>query len=266
MAPPDASKSTIAGKPILAPPPPTVTNVTNSKPILHRQPYSHNQQRRWQQRPSNRRICCCCCFWSILLLLITILIASLIGIGLYILYHPRPPSFSIPSLRIHRFNLTTTADSSTAHLSSLFNLTLFTKNPNSHFTFSYESFSVSVVTDPDEIFLGNGTVPGFSSGEKNLTSFRGIVVASTEAREVDVGEISGLKLDLRRRNGLDLKIVMDTKVEIRIGKVKSKRIGIRVSCSGIKGNLPKGKAIVMASTDKSKCKVDLRIKIWNWTF
>ncbi|VVB09046.1 unnamed protein product [Arabis nemorensis] len=261
MAPPGvdkqfpSSKPAVAGKPIPAPP--------------TRQPYSVNrnqQQRRWQ-RPSCRRICCCCCFWSILILLITILIASLVAIGLYVLYHPRPPSFSVPSLRIHRFNLTTAADSSASHLSSLFNLTLITKNPNSHFTYNYEPFSVSVVTDPDEIFLGNGTVPAFSSGEKNLTSFRAIVVTSTEARELDVGEISGLKSDLKRKNGLDLKIVMDTKVEIRMGKLKSKRVGIRVSCSEIKGTVPKGKAApAMASTDKSKCKVDLRIKIWNWTF
>lgn len=132
---------------------------------------------------------------------------------------------------------------------------------------SYDPFSVSVVTDPDKIFLGNGTVPAFTSGEKNLTSFRGVVVASTAARELDFGDGLGLKSDLKRRNGLlDLKIVMDTKVEIRMGKLKSKRVGIRVSCGEIRGSLPKGKGVSMASTDKSKCEVDLRIKIWNWTF
>ncbi|KAG2309859.1 hypothetical protein Bca4012_082575 [Brassica carinata] len=261
-----------------APPPPIPNgSTTNSKPnpIPPRQPirqqlYSDHpnqpQRRRWQ-RPSNRRICCCCCFWSILLLLITILLASLLAIGLYVVYQPRPPSFTVASLRIHRFNLTASADSSAAHLSSLFNLTLITKNPNSQFVLSYEPFLVSVVTDPDKIFLGNGTVPAFSSGEKNLTSFRGVVVASTVARELDYGDGLGLKSDLKRRNGLlDLKILMDTKVEIRMGKLKSKRVGIRVSCGEIRGSLPRGKAVSMASTDKSKCKVDLRIKIWNWTF
>ncbi|ESQ50308.1 hypothetical protein EUTSA_v10002067mg [Eutrema salsugineum] len=275
MAPPD-DKHFQSSKPAIPTAPPPIPNgATNSNPIpipprhhpYRQQPYSH-QQRRWQ-RPSNRRICCCCCFWSILILLITILIASLIAIGLYVIYHPRPPSFSVASLRIQRFNLTTSPDSSSAaHLSSLFKLTLITKNPNSHFVYNYEPFLVSVVTDPDEIFLGNGTIPAFSSGEKNMTSFRGIVVTSTETREVDFGDVSGLKSDLKRRNGLDLKILMDTKVEIRMGKLKSKRVGIRVSCTEIKGSLPKGKASAtsMASTDKSKCKVDLRIKFWNWTF
>ncbi|KAF8080840.1 hypothetical protein N665_0919s0005 [Sinapis alba] len=270
---PSSKPSSIATAP---PPIPNGSTTTNSKPnpIPPRQPirqqlYSDhpNQPQRRRQRPSNRRICCCCCFWSILILLITILIASLLAIGLYVVYQPRPPSFTVASLRIHRFNLTASADSSAAHLSSLFNLTLITKNPNSQFVFSYEPFLVSVVTDPDKIFLGNGTIPAFLSGEKNLTSFRGVVVSSTEARELDFGDGLGLKSDLkRRRNGLDLKILMDTKVEIRMGKLKSKRVGIRVSCGEIRGNLPKGKAISMASTDKAKCKVDLRIKIWNWTF
>lgn len=259
------------------PPPPPIPNgsSTNSKPnpLPPRQPirqqlYSdprNQQQRRWQ-RPSNRRICCCCCFWSILILLITLLVASLLAIGLYVVYQPRPPSFTVASLRIHRFNLTASPDSSAAHLSSLFNLTLITKNPNSQFVFDYEPLVLSVVTDPDAIFLGNGTIPAFSSGERNLTSFRGVVLTSTEARELDFGDGLGLKSDLKRRSGLDLKIVMDTKVEIRMGKLKSKRVGIRVSCGEIRGSLPKGKAVSMASTDKSKCKVDLRIKIWNWTF
>ncbi|CAH8341799.1 unnamed protein product [Eruca vesicaria subsp. sativa] len=265
-----------------APPPPPIPNgsSTNSKPNpipprhpIRQQLYSdsrnqHQQQRRQQrwQRPSNRRICCCCCFWSILLLLITLLIASLLAIGLYAVYQPRPPSFTVASLRIHRFNLTASPDSSAARLSSLFNLTLITKNPNSQFVFGYEPLLLSVVTDPDEILLGNGTVAAFSSGEKNVTSFRGVAVASTEARELDFGDGLGLKTDLKRKKGLDLKVMVDTKVEIRMGKLKSKRVGIRVSCGEIRGELPKGKAVTVASTDKSKCKVDLRIKIWNWTF
>lgn len=264
-----------------APPPiPNGSTTTNSKPIplpprqqpIRQQLYSDNhpnqqrQRRRWQ-RPSNRRICCCCCFWSILILLISILLASLLAIALYLIYQPRPPSFAVASLRIHRFNLTASPDSSAARLSSLFNLTLITKNPNSNFLFTYDPFLLSALTDPDKIFLGDGTIPAFSSGEKNVTSFRGIPVASSESRELDFGDGLGLKSDLKRRNGvLDLRIVMDTKVEIRTGKLRSKRVGIRVTCGGIRGSLPKGKAVSMASTDKSKCKVDLRIKIWKFTF
>ncbi|XP_010527128.1 PREDICTED: uncharacterized protein LOC104804513 [Tarenaya hassleriana] len=246
------------------------SNLQPPRQYPYRQPFSRNQQhrrRRWKP-PSGRRICCCCCFWSLLVLLVAALIISVAAVALYVLYHPSPPSFAVPSLRIHRLNLTTSSDSSVSHLSSLFNLTLITQNPNSHFTFDYNPFSVTIVTDPGEYLLGNGTIPAFSSGEKNQTSFRAIVVTSTEARELDVTEVSGIRSVLKRKggSGLDLKVVMDTKVEISMGKLKTRKVGIRVSCDGFKGSVPRGKGPSMASTDKSKCKVDLRIKIWNWTF
>ncbi|KAJ6994686.1 hypothetical protein NC653_017478 [Populus alba x Populus x berolinensis] len=59
-----------------------------------------------------------------------------------------------------------------------------------------------------------------------------------------------------------LKIEMDTKVKMKVGGLKTKKVGIRVTCDGIKGSIPKGKTPTVAVTAKSECKVDLRIKIW----
>ncbi|KAK9133150.1 hypothetical protein Scep_012678 [Stephania cephalantha] len=62
---------------------------------------------------------------------------------------------------------------------------------------------------------------------------------------------------------------MDTKVQVKIGSLKAKKVGIRVICNGIQAAVErKGKSAVSdsGSFSNAKCKVDLRIKIWKWTF
>lgn len=103
------------------------------------------------------------------------------------------------------------------------------------------------------------------SAQKNQTSFRAVVIASS-AGDLDAESVTNLRSDLKRKSGVSLKIQMDTRVKVKIGGLKAKKVGIRVSCDGIKGAVPKGKTPVMASTVDSKCKVDLRVKIWKWTF
>ncbi|KDP34095.1 hypothetical protein JCGZ_07666 [Jatropha curcas] len=222
-------------------------------------PQPHNRRRRSR---SGRSICCCCCFWSLLILLLLILIAAIAGAALYILYRPHRPEFSIPSLRIHRLNLTTSADSSSSHLSSLVNLTVISKNPNSHLTFFYDSFTLSSFSN--DVFLGNGTLPAYSLNKKNETSFRNVVVSGSN--DLDAESVNTLRSDLKKKSGVTLKIELDTKVKVKMGGLKTKKVGIRVTCDGIKGVVPKGKSPTVAVTTGSKCKVDLRIKIWKWTF
>ncbi|PPR97058.1 hypothetical protein GOBAR_AA23623 [Gossypium barbadense] len=90
---------------------------------------------------------------------------AIAGSILYVLYRPHRPSFTLASLRIHRLNLTTTADSASSHLSTLFNLTLSSKNPNSHLTFTYDPFTLSCVTSNNDVFIGNGTLLSLSTGK-----------------------------------------------------------------------------------------------------
>ncbi|CAI0455416.1 unnamed protein product, partial [Linum tenue] len=137
-------------------------------------------------------------------------------------------------------------------------------NPNSHLSFSYDPFTVSAASG--DVFLGNGTLPAFSLSKKNETSLRNVVVSGSN--EVDAESVNGLRSDLKKRNGVaTLKIQLDTKVVVKVGKLKTKKVGIRVTCEDIKGAVPKGKAPPsVVVTAGSKCKVDLRIKIWKVTF
>ncbi|KAJ4708201.1 Late embryogenesis abundant (LEA) hydroxyproline-rich glycoprotein family [Melia azedarach] len=211
-----------------APPPP-------AKPPL-RPPYRPQPHARRHHRP-RRNYCCCCCFWTVLIVLILALLAAIAATALYVLYRPHRPSFSIPSLRTHRLNLTSSADSSSNHLATLFNLTVTSKNPNSHITFSYDPFVISALSSND-VFLGNGTVPGFFSDKKNQTVFKNVVVSGSS--DLDTDSVTSLKSDLKKKSGVSLKIQLDTKVKVKLGKLKSKKVGIRVTCEGIKGEVPKG--------------------------
>ncbi|GLT25573.1 hypothetical protein SLA2020_006940 [Shorea laevis] len=240
---------------------PTKSNLYNptSRPPYRPPPYNRRHHYR-----SRRNLCCRCCFWSILILLIFALLASIAGIVLYVMYRPHRPSFSIPSLRVHRLNLTTSADSSSSHISTLFNFTVSSKNPNSHITFFYDPFVVSFISSDSGVFIGNGTVPAFVSNSKNSTTFRAVLASTSQ--DLDAESAHGLRSDLKKKGGVPLKLEMDTKVRVKMDGLKSKKVGIRVTCEGIKAVLPTGKSPALANTSGAKCKVDLRIKIWKWTF
>ncbi|KAF4351377.1 hypothetical protein G4B88_028216 [Cannabis sativa] len=268
--------ATAAAATTTAPPPQpqaAINNPTATKPAqLRQQPYRPQPQyrnRHNHRRRSNRNICCCCCFWTILLLLLLGLLAAIAAAAVYVLYHPNRPQFTVDSLRITKLNLTTSPDTSSSHLTTLFNITISSENPNNHLTFFYDAFTVTAsATRGGDIQIGNGTIPAFISDKKNETSFRTIVAAS---QDLDTDSTAAIRSDLKKRNGLGLKIQMDTNVKVKMESLKSsKKVGIRVTCEGIKGVVapPKGKksSPVIASVSGAKCKVDLRIKIWKFTF
>ncbi|CDY67590.1 BnaAnng24720D [Brassica napus] len=228
-----------------------------NRPVYRPQPYSRRHHH--QSRPSCRRVCCCCCFWSILIFLLLALMAAIAATAVYVIYRPRPPSFSVPSLRISRVNLTTASDTSVSHLSSFFNFTLLSENPNGHLTFSYDPFAVTVKSAKSGETVANGTVPAFFSDNKNKTSFRGVIATSTPARELDPEEARRLKSDLARAR-VGFEIEMRTKVKLRMGKVKSEGVEIRVTCQGFEGTVPKGKTPTVATSKRTKCKSDLSVK------
>uniref|UniRef100_M4CXI2 Late embryogenesis abundant protein LEA-2 subgroup domain-containing protein n=1 Tax=Brassica campestris TaxID=3711 RepID=M4CXI2_BRACM len=269
-----------------APPPPAPTTVNGNgtsngmsnqkpqvyipanRPVYRPQPYSRHHHH--QSRPSCRRVCCCCCFWSILIFLLLALMAAIAATAVYVIYHPRPPSFSVPSLRISRVNLTTASDTSVSHLSSFFNFTLLSENPNQHLTFSYHPLAVTVKSAKSGETLANGTVPAFFSDNKNKTTFRGVIATSTSARELDPEEARHLKTDLTRPR-VGLEIEMRTKVKMQMGKVKSEGVEIKVTCRGYEGTVPKGKTPTVATSKQRTLKgltdnVGLSVKVWKWSF
>ncbi|PRQ27969.1 putative Late embryogenesis abundant protein, LEA-14 [Rosa chinensis] len=243
----------------------TAANPTATKPQPLRQPYRPQPQYRHRRnRRSNRSLCCCFCFWSILIFLIVALLAAIAGTALYVLYRPHRPEFTVTALKIGKLNLTDNPDGASSHLVTRFNVTIAPKNPNNHLSFAYDSFALTLSAANNDVVLGNGSIPAFFSDTKNFTSFRSII---TTASDLDLESVKSLRSDLKRKGGVPMKLRMDTKVKVTVGgKLKSNKVGIRVTCQQIRGVAPKGKSPSVASVADSHCKVDLRIKIWRWTF
>ncbi|XP_059657039.1 NDR1/HIN1-like protein 6 [Cornus florida] len=226
----------------------------------NRHPYRPQPTRR---RRSRRSCLCLCCFWSTALIIILLLLATIAASVVYVLYQPQRPKFTVSALRIARFNLTSAADD-TSHLTSLLNLTVSAKNPNKKLAFLFDPVTITTTTASNQLTIANGSFPKFTFNPKNTTLIRSTL--STSSQISDTESVNSLNSDLKKKTGVPLKIVMDTKVVVKMDSLKLKKVGIRVSCSGIHGLPPKGKSPSVASTSEAKCKVDLRIKIWKWTF
>lgn len=233
----------------------TKANLYNPNTHPSRRPPQYNRRRR-----HGRSLCCCCCFWTILAILILALIATTVGAVLYLLYNPHRPVFSITSLRIAKLNLTASPDSN-SHLTTLFNLTLMAKNPNNHVVYFFDPFTITAFSG-NSVQIGNGSIPAFTADKNNQTSFRAIL---TDSQDLDTESVTSLRSDLKKKRGFPITIEMDTMVKLNMEWMKSKKIGIRVICEGIKGTVPTGKSPSVASVADSACKVDIRIKIWRFT-
>ncbi|KAK4267310.1 hypothetical protein QN277_024108 [Acacia crassicarpa] len=208
-------------------------------------------------RRSRRRCCCRFCYWFLLTVLFILLIIGLAGVVFYLIYRPHRPRFTVTSLKLSYLNLT----SSSSTLDSKFDITVTARNPNKNIVFNYQPTSISVLSDGVDI--GDGTIPAFEHGKKNTTMLEATVSSTKQA--VDSDGAGKLKESMKSKSGLPLEVNLKTKVTAKMGKLKTPKIGIRVSCDGIKVVPPSGKKPATASTSDAKCKVDARFKIWKWT-
>ncbi|GER35420.1 late embryogenesis abundant protein [Striga asiatica] len=254
-----------------APPPPLIPNPPPAKSHLYnptRHPYrptptSHPAQKRGGRRPSCRRCCCLACLWTFLILIGLLLLAAVAAAALYALYHPRRPLFSVTSLRISAFNLTTAPSDDTTRLTAASSVTLSARNPNNRrITYLYGPATVSVWSG--SVVLCSGSAAGFKSPPGNVSAVHAAAAASGRLLYGD--DARSLREDLRKKSGAAMKIVVETTVGVKAEKMKVRKVGIRISCEGIHGELvvPKGKNVTSSNTANARC--DLKIKIWKWTF
>ncbi|KAL3511684.1 hypothetical protein ACH5RR_024401 [Cinchona calisaya] len=228
--------------------PPTKAQLYNTtRPVYRPQPPS--------KRRHSRSCCCSCCLWTTLFIIVLLILVVITGAVLWVLYRPHRPTFTVSSLQLSQFNITSTG------VASKFNFTLTARNPNKKIEFLYDPINVSILSDGADI--GDGSFPGFEHGTKNTTTLTSVI--SSSGRTLDSSQISTLQSDLKNQKSLPLKIQLNTKVKVKIGGLKTKKVGIRVSCDGIKVTVPTGKTPSSATTSNVKCNVDLRIKIWKWT-
>lgn len=229
-----------------------------SFPATKAQLYS-NARPAYRPQPRRRRSrCCSCCLWFTVAILVLLLLIGIAGVIFYVIYRPREPSFSVTSLKLSYLNLT----SSSSQLNSKFDLTVTARNPNKKLVYLYDPISISIYSG--DLDIGDGVIPAFVHGKKNTTVLKTSI--GSNRRAVDSSAASDLRANMKSKGGLPLKVRLDTKVKAKVGGLKTPRLRVRVSCDGIRVSLPTGKTAATASTSKTKCKVDVRVKIWKWTF
>ncbi|XP_022148112.1 NDR1/HIN1-like protein 13 [Momordica charantia] len=219
-----------------------------SRPAYRPQP--HHRRRR------SRSCCCSVCLWLSLIIILLIFLVAIASAVVYLIYRPQRPSFTVSAMKLSYFNIT-----SSSLLNSKFDVNVTARNPNKKLVFTYNPVSISVFSK--EIDVGDGLLPGFVHETKNTTLLKTSIISSRQ--QLDSSSESTLKSAMKSKKGLPLAIQLDTKVKLKMGALKSPKIGIRVSCDGISVSVPTGKSPATATTSGAKCKVDLRIKIWKWT-
>ncbi|XP_072967353.1 NDR1/HIN1-like protein 13 [Typha angustifolia] len=202
-------------------------------------------------RRRRRRSCCCiCCLWVTFFFVLLVFLAAIAAGVIYMIFHPKLPTFTVTSLRLSALNLTAT-DLLTSRLD--FNIT--SRNPNRKIAFVYGDIAVSAFADG--VGIGEGSIPGFVHEAEDTTVIEGAI--SSSGKSLDSGEAS----TLRKRKRFPLEIVIDTKAGVKMGGFKSIRLGIRVSCSGFDAAVGNGTAV--DSSKDAKCNGKLRVKIWKLT-
>ncbi|KAI5001029.1 hypothetical protein ZWY2020_010988 [Hordeum vulgare] len=252
-------------------PPPMVPGRVPPPPMYRPKPMQQPPRR----RRSGRGWCCACCLW-LTLVLVGLVFLGAIALGVfYVIYHGASDLRRdvAPSGGAERLGLRL------RHLRIEFTVTA--RNPNEKIAFVYGDIGAAFAADGTDI--RDGTVPGFVH-QVATTVIKG--AASAAAATVDPVQAASL----RSKKSHAMSVEMDSKVGFQIGKFKSKRINVRVLCSGFSAGLakpaPSPAPIIVAAapaptrskirlsssssggggaaTTDAKCK--LRVKIWIWTF
>ncbi|KAG1330168.1 NDR1/HIN1-like protein 13 [Cocos nucifera] len=205
------------------------------------------------RRRSSRGCCCACCLWLTLILIALVFLAAIAGGVFYVLYRPRRPNFTVSSIRLAALNVT-----ASNQLASRLDLSMTARNPNKKLVYLYDPISIAVSSGGVDV--GDGSFPAFVHDTKNTTILKTTV--STSGESVDASAAA----DLKKKSKLPLEIDLETNAGMKIGGLKTKKMGIKVHCAAIDVAVPKGKTARSPSTLDSPCKVKLRIKIWKWTF
>ncbi|XP_052142124.1 NDR1/HIN1-like protein 6 [Oryza glaberrima] len=267
-------------------------NGAGGPPKMYQRPIYRPQapaaKRRRGGRSSCRFSCCCCFFYAVLVVLLLAFVAAVAGGAFYLLYRPHRPAFTLSVARVDKLSLSSSATAPA--LTDSIDVTLTAKNPNKKLVYLYDDFAVTAATAANAVPLGEGSVPGFVHDAGNITVIKATVSAS--ALGVDPTTAA---TDIKKSGEFTITLDLETKAGVKVGGLKTKKIGVLVHCEGIKVAAPapppppaKKKGGVKlsvadapspaasvddttpspppATTVARVCQVRIRVKIWKWTF
>ncbi|MBA0745252.1 hypothetical protein Gogos_007832 [Gossypium gossypioides] len=178
--------------------------------------YEHLSKRK--PRRSTCRSCCCCLLTTILALLLAAAIAAAV---IYFVFKPESPNYSVESVAIKGFNLT-----SPSPLSPEFDVTVRAHNPNDKIGIYYEKGS-SVKVYYDDINLCNGALPAFFQPTNNVTLFK----TALKGSEIELNNAVLRTLsDQQNKGAVPFSLKLRAPVKIKVGSIKTWKITVKVTC------------------------------------
>ncbi|OIT26610.1 PREDICTED: uncharacterized protein LOC109215077 [Nicotiana attenuata] len=168
--------------------------------------------------------CCCCCF--VFLILLLFLVAA--GGALYLWFNPKLPVFHLRSLEFTKFNVTENQDGPKLNAQS--NVGVELKNPNRELKFVYGETKVELKGEND-VNMGEGKVSGFVQEKKSVKVVKFVMKSNEILYGDNIGKV--IRSGFKSKN---LRVSADVSTAIGIGynEWKSWKIGVRVSCGGLR--------------------------------
>ncbi|EAZ10888.1 hypothetical protein OsJ_00732 [Oryza sativa Japonica Group] len=199
--PPAASAAAAAGNGAGGPP------KMYQRPIYR--PQAPAAKRRRGGRSSCRFSCCCCFFYAVLVVLLLAFVAAVAGGAFYLLYRPHRPAFTLSVARVDKLSLSSSATAPT--LTDSIDVKLTAKNPNKKLVYLYDDFAVTAAT--------------------------GANAATVSASALGVDPTTAAT-DIKKSGEFTITLDLETKAGVKVGGLKTKKIGVLVHCEGIKVAAP----------------------------
>lgn len=221
------------GKP--TPQPPAATgNGAGGPPKMYQRPIYRPQQGGAKRRRGGRSCpfsCCCCFFWTVLVILLLAFVAAVVGGAFYLLYRPHRPAFTLSVANVTKLSLSSSSATAPA-LTDAIDVTLTARNPNKKLVYFYDDFTVTAATAANSVPLGEASVPGFAHEAGNITVIKATVSAAALAIDPTASS------DIKKSGEFPITLDLETKAGVKVGGLKTKKIGIQVHCDGIKVTAP----------------------------
>jgi hypothetical protein len=223
------------GKP--TPQPPAAAgngNGAGGPPKMYQRPIYRPQQGGAKRRRGGRSCpfsCCCCFFWTVLVILLLAFIAAVVGGAFYLLYRPHRPAFTLTAARVTKLSLSSPSAAAPS-LTDAIDVTLTARNPNKKLVYFYDDFTVTAATAANAVPLGEASVPAFAHEAGNITVIKATVSASALAIDPTASS------DIKKSGEFPITLDLETKAGVKVGGLKTKKIGIQVHCEGIKVTAP----------------------------
>ncbi|KAG6632235.1 hypothetical protein I3843_13G127400 [Carya illinoinensis] len=188
-------------------------------PTISQPPQAAAQQIRHRRGHLHQRLLR---YTAIVLLALMILIAISVLIA-WLVIRPKRLVFTVEGGSVHNFNLT-----HDQHLTATFGFSIISYNPNRRVSFYYDSIEVWASYDDHDIAFS--AVDPFFQPHRNVTR----LYVKLAAQNVSLSRSISRELRLDKSRGqVELTVLLDTRVRLKVGSWKSRDRILRIWCSPV---------------------------------